>query len=154
VTTYLGVIERAPGNYSGFVPDVPGAVGIGDSRETALSSLSQGLALALHDLCERGLPIPAPSDRAALDLSRYEPAEPYEMVTVAPAMLNPVSLEIEKAIESAGLTRAELGRRMGVPRSVVSRITDPFYFGHSVNTLNRVARALSLKVSVRFDRDQ
>jgi predicted RNase H-like HicB family nuclease len=148
VTTYFAVIERAPDNYSGFVPDVTGAAGIGESREAVLLSLSQGLALSLQDLRERGLPQPTASDRAGLDLSKHEPTEPYQIVSVAPAALNPVSLEVERAIASAGITRAELARRMGIPRSTVSRITDPFYFGHSVKTLQRVAHALNLQLDV------
>jgi antitoxin HicB len=148
--TYLGVIEPAPNNYSGFVPDVPGAIGIADTRDATMKSLSEGLALALQDLHERGLPVPVPSDRANLNLDEYEPEEPYEIVSVSPAKMNPVSIEIEKALESAGMTQAELARRMGVSRSVVSRITDPFYFGHTVSTLRRVADALGVDLEVRL----
>ncbi|MEX2541021.1 MAG: type II toxin-antitoxin system HicB family antitoxin [Trueperaceae bacterium] len=148
--TYLGVIERAPKNYSGFIPDVMGAIGVAGIREETLKSLSEGLALALEDLAERGLPVPVPSDLENLNLDEYEPEEPYEIVSVSPAKMNPVSIEVENALESTGVTRAELARRLGVPRSVVSRITDPFYFGHSVSTLRRVADALGVDLQIRL----
>ena len=41
-----------------------------------------------------------------------------------------------------GVAYAELARRTGVPRSVVTRPTDPFSFGHATRTLRNVARAL------------
>lgn len=149
-TTYLAVLERTPNNYAGFFPDVEGATGIGDSREATLQALSRGLALALQDLTELGLPPPTPCPSTELDLSDYELTEPYEIVEAAPAKMNPVSIEIERALESAGVTRTELARRMQVPRSVVSRITDPFYFGHSVRTVQRVADALNVRLEIRL----
>lgn len=148
--TYLAVIERTPSNYAGFVPDVKGATGIGDSREVTLQALSRGLALALQELTERGLPPPTASPRTELDLSDYEPTEPYEIVEVSPARMNPVSIEIEQALESAGVTRTELARRMQVIRSVVSRITDSFYFGHSLRTVQRVADALNVRLEIKL----
>ncbi|MEX2536270.1 MAG: type II toxin-antitoxin system HicB family antitoxin [Trueperaceae bacterium] len=147
---YLAVLERALSNYGGFVPDVPGATGIADTREATIESLAEGLALAIQDLAERGLPVPPPSDRADLNLDEYEPEEPYEIVSVSPAPMNPVSLEIESAMDSIGITQAELARKMGVSRSVASRITDPFYFGHSVRTLRRVADALGVDLEIRL----
>jgi antitoxin HicB len=148
--TYLAVIERAPYNYAAFVPDVPGANGVADTREATLESLAEGLALALEDLAERGLPIPEPSAREDLNLEEYEPEEPYEIVTVSPAKMNPVSQEVERALKTSGLSQAELARRMGVSRSVASRIIDPFYFGHSVNTLRRVAEVLGVDLEIRL----
>ena len=147
---YVAVLERAPTNYGGFVPDVPGATGIADTREATLRSLAEGLALAIQDLTERGLPIPPPSDRADLNIDEHEPEESYEIVTVSPAPMNPVSMEIERVMDTAGITQAELARRMGVSRSVASRIIDPFYFGHSVKTLRRVADALGFELEVTF----
>ena len=39
---------------------------------------------------------------------------------------------------------------MAVPRSVVTRVTDPFYFGHTTRTLRKVAEALGLALRVDF----
>lgn len=148
---YQAVIEKGEHNYSAFVPDVPGATGAGATRETALASLAQGLALTLHDLSERGLAQPQPSERDALDLSNYDPEEPYELVEVEPAPINPVSLEIERAIASAGLSEAEVARRMGTSRAAMTRITDPFYWGQSLNTLSKLAQALDAQLRVHLE---
>lgn len=149
---YLAVLERAPHNYSAFVPDVPGAVGIGNSREKALDSLAQGLALQLHDLCEAGEDLPVPTTCDQLDVSEYEPEEPFEVVEVEAASMNPVSLTLEQAILAAGITKAELARRMGTTASVISRLTDPFYFGHSSDSLERAARALGIELVVTYNK--
>jgi antitoxin HicB len=148
---YPAVIEKGERNYSAFAPDVPGATGVGTTREATLASLAQGLALVLQDLSERGLTHPQPTKRDALDLSDDDPEEPYELAEVAPAPINPVSLEIERAIDAAGLSEAEVARRMGTSRAAMTRITDPFYWGQSLNTLNKLAKALNAELSVHLE---
>jgi hypothetical protein len=41
---------------------------------------------------------------------------------------------------------------MNAPRSVVTRITNPFYFGHTSRTLRSVAEALGREVHVSLDK--
>jgi antitoxin HicB len=147
---YPVVIEKGARNYGAFAPDVPGAVGLGDSREEALESVARGMALHLLDLAERGQEPPRPSEVSTLDLSEYEPEEPYEVVMCAVAPVNPVSLRIERAIAQAGLSEAEVARRAGTSRAAMTRITDPFYWGHSLATLNKIAEALGKRLEVEF----
>lgn len=150
--TYLAILEKGEHNYSAFVPDVSGAVGVGATREKTLRSVAEGLVLMLHDLAERGMNAPTPTPREHLDAAVYEAEEPYEIVEVAPTAMNPVSLEIERAIAATGLSEAEVARRMGTSRAAMSRITNPFYFGHSLNTLRRLAEALGMELEVNFQR--
>ncbi len=63
---------------------------------------------------------------------------------------NPVSLEITRAIRESGLTHAQLAERMGVSRPLVTRWTHPQYHGHTVETLERLARALGKVLEVRM----
>lgn len=148
---YWAVVEGEGDNYGAFVPDVPGAVGAGDTLEQAVASLAQSLAIQLVDLCERGLELPVPSPEDRLDLSEFEPEEPYQLVRLGPASVNPVSLAIELALKRSGMNKAELARRMGIPRSNATRITDPFYWGHSSDTLRKVAEALHADMRVTFE---
>ena len=69
---------------------------------------------------------------------------------IRPSPVNPVSLAIEKALRRKGLKRKDLAERMGVPPSVVTRILDPLYFGHTLSTLRRVAEALESQLVVGF----
>jgi transcriptional regulator with XRE-family HTH domain len=50
----------------------------------------------------------------------------------------------------AGLSQAELARRVGTTQSVISRLEDADYEGHSLAMLNRIAVALKRRVEIRF----
>lgn len=113
-------------------------------RQTALYLLDRHL--------ERQAPEP-PKHPRDVDLSDYrEVGEEPEVVYARAAPISAISVAVEEAIRDEGITYAELARRMRTPRSVVSRITDPFYFGHSARTLRRVADALGRELRVAFAR--
>jgi predicted RNase H-like HicB family nuclease len=57
---YAVVIERAAGNYSAYVPDLPGCVATGDSYAEAEAEIRSAIEFHLDGLREDGLPIPAP----------------------------------------------------------------------------------------------
>lgn len=71
----------------------------------------------------------------------------------APAGINPVSLAVAEAIQTSGLAKAELARRMKVPDSAVSRLVRPRYAGHKVRSLVRVAEALGMRLELHFVTD-
>ncbi len=50
----------------------------------------------------------------------------------------------------AGLSQAELARRVGTTQSVISRLEDADYEGHSLAMLNRIAAAVERRVEIRF----
>lgn len=50
----------------------------------------------------------------------------------------------------AGLTQAELAKRIGTSTSVISRLEDSDYERHSMSLLRRVAAAFGKRVQVRF----
>ncbi len=50
----------------------------------------------------------------------------------------------------AGLSQAELARLVGTTQSVISRLEDADYNGHSLNMLRRIAEALNCRVEVRL----
>ncbi|MDH4245780.1 MAG: type II toxin-antitoxin system HicB family antitoxin [Nitrospira sp.] len=58
---YLVVVEKGPSSYGAYVPDLPGCVAAGESREEVLSLIREAIALHLEELKEQGQPIPAPS---------------------------------------------------------------------------------------------
>jgi len=60
---YAIVIERAEGNYSAYVPDLPGCVATGATIEDTEKSIREAIDLHLAGLREDGLPIPQPSSR-------------------------------------------------------------------------------------------
>jgi ribosome-binding protein aMBF1 (putative translation factor) len=54
--------------------------------------------------------------------------------------------------QHGGLSQAELARRVGTTQSVISRLEDADYEGHSLTMLNRIAAAVERRVEIRFVR--
>jgi transcriptional regulator with XRE-family HTH domain len=54
------------------------------------------------------------------------------------------------ARSKAGLTQKELANLIGTTQSVIARLEDADYEGHSLNLLNRIATALNKRVDIRF----
>jgi DNA-binding XRE family transcriptional regulator len=51
---------------------------------------------------------------------------------------------------SAGLTQAQLARLIGTTASVICRLEDADYEGHSLAMLRRIAAALNRRIQIRF----
>lgn len=63
-----------------------------------------------------------------------------------------MALEIYQLRTSRGLTEAELASRVGTTQSVIARLEDADYEGHSLRMLQRIEEALGARLSVHFDR--
>ena len=50
----------------------------------------------------------------------------------------------------AGLTQAQLAKKIGTTASVICRLEDADYEGHSLAMLRRIAAALNKRVDIRF----
>ena len=60
---YAVVIERAQGNFSAYVPDLPGCVATGASTAEVEQEIREAIALHIEGLKEDGLPIPTPTSQ-------------------------------------------------------------------------------------------
>jgi predicted RNase H-like HicB family nuclease len=59
---YAIVIEKVQGsNYSAFVPDLPGCVATGQTREEVERLIQEGIEFHLEGMREDGDPIPEPT---------------------------------------------------------------------------------------------
>jgi predicted RNase H-like HicB family nuclease len=58
---YAVVIEKAAGNYSAYVPDLPGCVATGATVEEVEREIRDAIRFHLEGLREDGLPIRQPS---------------------------------------------------------------------------------------------
>lgn len=71
---YAVVIERAEGNFSAYVPDLPGCVAVGDTLAEVESMIREAIAFHLDGMREDGQPIPEPSTVVELvDVARRRP---------------------------------------------------------------------------------
>ena len=60
---YAVVIEKAEGNYSAYVPDLPGCIATGMTVEEVEAEIREAIAFHLEGMREDGLPIPEPTSR-------------------------------------------------------------------------------------------
>jgi predicted RNase H-like HicB family nuclease len=58
---YLVVVEKGPTSFGAYVPDLPGCIAVGETREEVLASIHDAIEFHLEGLREQGQPIPAPS---------------------------------------------------------------------------------------------
>jgi predicted RNase H-like HicB family nuclease len=58
---YMVVVERGPSSFGAYVPDLPGCVAAGDSREEVLLLIREAIELHLQALREQGQAPPPPS---------------------------------------------------------------------------------------------
>jgi antitoxin HicB len=149
--SYLALIESDGRAHGGLIPEL-GVAAVGKSTEQVRERLRQGLALALHERQRASLPLPEAQFRERGDLPAEVLAEfpdaPTELLEPAP--INPVSVEIERAIEASGLSESEVARRMGTSPAAVARLQDYFYWGHSLTALRKLAGVLGVRVEVRL----
>ena len=58
---YAVVIEKAERNYSAYVPDLPGCVATGSTREEVEREIREAIEFHIEGLREDGLPVPEPT---------------------------------------------------------------------------------------------
>jgi predicted RNase H-like HicB family nuclease len=61
---YAVVIEKADGNYSAYVPDLPGCVATGDTVETVEAEIRDAIRFHIDGLKADGLQVPEPTSIA------------------------------------------------------------------------------------------
>jgi predicted RNase H-like HicB family nuclease len=55
------VVERGETSWGAHVPDLPGCIAVGESREEALRLIREAIELHIDGLKRDGLPVPGPS---------------------------------------------------------------------------------------------
>jgi predicted RNase H-like HicB family nuclease len=61
---YAVVIEKAEGNYSAYVPDLPGCVATGENVAAVEQEIRDAIRFHIDGLKADGLPVPGPSSIA------------------------------------------------------------------------------------------
>ena len=61
---YTVIYEQGPTSWGAYVPDLPGVVSVGDTREEVELLIEEAIGLHLAGMREEGLPIPVPASYA------------------------------------------------------------------------------------------
>ena len=65
MTRYMVVIERGESSWGAHVPDLPGCVAVGETREVVVGLIRESIALHIDALRRDGLPVPKPTSEGA-----------------------------------------------------------------------------------------
>jgi predicted RNase H-like HicB family nuclease len=57
---YVVILEESPESWGAYVPDLPGCVAVGETREEALELIRESIEFHLDGMKEDGDPIPEP----------------------------------------------------------------------------------------------
>ena len=58
---YMVVIEKGNTSWGAHVPDLPGCVAVGETREEVLRLIREAIEFHIDGLKQEGAPVPAPS---------------------------------------------------------------------------------------------
>ncbi|MGO9011346.1 MAG: type II toxin-antitoxin system HicB family antitoxin [Bryobacteraceae bacterium] len=105
-----------PAEEGGFVitfPDVEGAISQGDGEQDALEMARDALVTMLAHSIRHGKPVQPPTQPRG---------RKYRMIEL-PAMVA-LKTELYIAFQGSGIRKAELARRLGIPKTTVDRLFD------------------------------
>ena len=57
---YLVVVEKGPTSFGAYVPDLPGCIAVGESREEAVQLIQEAIEFHLEGIKEEGAAFPFP----------------------------------------------------------------------------------------------
>jgi len=63
---YTVIYEEGPTSWGAYVPDLPGVITVGESREEVERLIVEAVEFHLEGLREEGLPIPSPASYAGI----------------------------------------------------------------------------------------
>ena len=63
---YLVVIEQGPSSFGAYVPDLPGCIAVGESREEVAILIQEAIELHIEDLKAQGQQVPSPHSSGEL----------------------------------------------------------------------------------------
>ncbi len=93
----------------------------------------------------------ATSDAVEILHRRYYKGKPRRLAQLEEARAeDELARKIYEMRDQAGLTQEKLAKLVGTTPSVISRLEDSGYEGHSLTMLKRIAAAMNMRVEIRF----
>ncbi len=91
------------------------------------------------------------SDAVEILHRRFYAAKPGRLKNLEEARANEeIARKIQELRTAAGLTQTQLANLIGTTASVICRLEDADYQGHSLAMLRRIGKALNQRVEIRF----
>ena len=64
--TFTVIYEKGPTSWGAYIPDLPGMISVGDSREEVEHLIQEAIEFHLDGMREEGLAVPLPSSYAGV----------------------------------------------------------------------------------------
>src|SRR5947207_2162384 len=101
-----------------------------------------------HDMAKKVQPV---TDAVEILHRRTYQGRPERLKALEETRANEeIARKIYALRTQAGFTQAQLGKLIGTTASVICRLEDADYEGHSLAMLRRIAKALDRRVEIRF----
>jgi antitoxin HicB len=136
--TFVYAARFEPGDEGGLVvsfPDVPEAITQGDDEADAMKQAQEALGLGLLTYPRRGLPVPVAK------------AKGRGLVPIAVEPEVAAKIAVLEAFKGSGISKSELGRRIGKDEKEVRRILDPRH-STKLATLTEALRELGQQLVI------
>jgi predicted RNase H-like HicB family nuclease len=86
----LVVVEAGESSHGAYVPDLPGCIAMGQTRDEALQLIHEAIERHVEDLREQGLPVPQPHSSSELvEVHARVSPWPRPSTTLAPELQVP-----------------------------------------------------------------
>ncbi|HLG31340.1 MAG TPA: type II toxin-antitoxin system HicB family antitoxin [Candidatus Brocadiales bacterium] len=63
---YTVIVEKGENNYGAYVPDLPGCVAVGETKEEVIKLIREAIEFHLEGMREEGINIPEPTTTSEL----------------------------------------------------------------------------------------
>ena len=63
---YAVIVEKGESGFGAYVPDLPGCIAAGESREEVIKQIQEAIEIHIDGLKDDGFPIPVPSSSIEL----------------------------------------------------------------------------------------
>jgi antitoxin HicB len=140
--TFVYRARLEPGERRGVIvvsfPDVPEAITEGRGKDDALMQAQEALGLGLLTYPARNLPLPKPKAKAS------------GLVPIAVEPEVAAKLALLDAFREAGISKSELGRRIGKDEKEVRRLLDPRH-PTKLSTLTQVLGLLGQRLIISVE---
>lgn len=136
--TYAALFEPdlEAGGFVVTIPDISGAVTQGDTFEEAMDMAQDAIAMLLNHFIKEGKDIPA---------AKSHRGKKYHQVSLS--SLQSLKVELYIALQKSGLRKAELARRLHIPRANVNRLFD-LYHASSIGQIEEALKVLGRRLVV------
>ena len=63
---YLVIVEKGPVSFGAYVPDLPGCMAAGETKEEVLALIHEAIEFHIEGLKTDGIPVPPPTSQSEL----------------------------------------------------------------------------------------